>query len=31
MSEEPLPEFGKMQYWDDGYKTGEAPAEWIIP
>ena len=31
MSEEPLPEFGKMQYWDDGYKTGEAPAEWFIP
>ncbi|OHT16902.1 endothelin-converting enzyme 2-like protein [Tritrichomonas foetus] len=31
MSEEPLPEFGKMEYWDDGYKTGEAPAEWFIP
>lgn len=31
MSEEPLPEFGKMQYWDDGYKSGDAPAEWFIP
>lgn len=31
MSEEVLPEFGKMKYWDDGYKTGEAPAEWFIP
>lgn len=25
------PAFGEMKYWDDGYKTGEAPAEWFIP
>lgn len=26
-----LPEFGKMEYWDKGYKTGDAPPEWFIP
>lgn len=31
MTEEKLPEFGKMEYWDEGYKTGEAPPEWFIP
>ena len=31
MAEENLPEFGQMEYWDNGYKTGEAPPEWFIP
>lgn len=31
MSEENLPEFGKMDYWDEGYKTGDAPQEWFVP
>ncbi|KAH0793893.1 methyltransferase-like protein 13 [Histomonas meleagridis] len=30
MSEQ-IPDFGNMTYWDDGYKTGEAPAEWFVP
>ena len=31
MAEEELPKFGEMKYWDDGYKTGEAPKEWFLP
>lgn len=31
MTEENLPAFGEMKYWDDGYKTGQAPREWFVP
>ena len=26
-----IPKFGEMTYWDDGYKTGDAPKEWFVP
>jgi len=26
-----IPKFGDMSYWDEGYKTGEAPKEWFVP
>ena len=29
--EPPVPAFGTHDYWDNGYKTGEAPREWFIP
>jgi ubiquinone/menaquinone biosynthesis C-methylase UbiE len=28
---DPLPAFGDQSYWDGGYKTGDAPAEWFLP